>query len=188
MAIAAWMTLAVLYLIPLLDSALGYPLGKKPAPPSPNPAISFEDATLDRPPAEAFDSSGYRDINRSEAYSFTVSRRPTPCARMWRADLRHMRWGDRVQLSGPVPGKGGICDWYQMRIVSPSGAVKPGGFGRPGPRKVGQLPGEPVLKNPDELKVMNVRPSGPPSFTVKRMSDEEVRRMVPREYLLREKR
>lgn len=168
-AIYAWVALSAVYLIPFLHSVLGYPLTRKPPIPSPNPVISFEDSQADRPTDEDFRGSGYRDITRGEAYSFTLGGTVTPCDRMWRTDLRNMGWGDRVQLSGPVPGRTGICDWYQMRIVDSSGEVKPGGFGRPGPRKTGHLPGAPRIANPEAIQRVNARPAGPPSFQVERV-------------------
>jgi hypothetical protein len=169
-AVYAWMALSAVYLFPFLHSVLGYPLTRKPPIPSPNPVISFEDARSDRPTDDGFRESGYRDITRGEAYSFTLGGAVTPCDRMWRSALRNMEWGDRVQLSGPVPGRTGICDWYQMRIVASSGEVKSGGLGRPGPRKTGQMPGIPKLENPNAIQRANHRPAGPPSFQVERLA------------------
>lgn len=169
-AIYVWVALASLYLVPYLHSVLGYPLTRRPPVPSPNPAISFEDATADRPTSSEFAAAGYRHISTGEAYSFTLGGTVTPCDRMWRSALRNMGWGDQVQLSGPLLGKTGVCDWYQMRIVDSSGEVKPGGFGRPGPRKVGQLKGEPKIENPSSMIRTSGRPVGPPSFTIERVA------------------
>lgn len=169
LAIAGWLVLSALYLLPLLHALLGYPLTRPSPTPHPNPAISFGDTIVDCPDDSVFDSACYRDIGRGRAYSFTLGGAVTPCDRAWRSALRAMGWGDTVQLSGPVPGKVGLCDWYQLRIVDSSGQVKPGSFVRAGARRSGQLPGEPKVANPDDIQRANVRQVGPPTVTIEKI-------------------
>lgn len=162
-AIVAWLGSSALYLSPLAHSLLGYPFTLGDVVPPPNPEISLQDAQVDRPPDEDFLASGFRGIGRGEAYSFTLGGIVTPCSRSWRTALRNMQWGDLVQLSGPLLGQTGICDWYSLRIVDSTGQEKYG-FGCAGPRKTGQMPGIANLSSPNSMAKVNVR-VGPRTVT-----------------------
>jgi hypothetical protein len=66
-----------------------------------------------------------------------------------------MEWDDRVLMSGPLPGKTGLCDWTSVKIVNVEARVKCG-WGHIGPRKLGQLSTCPSVEGDGLVRVFAI--------------------------------
>jgi hypothetical protein len=108
--------------------------------PSPNPPLSHQESLSDRPVWTHFEGLGFRDITRKEAVQYWESGTRGRIGSLWGENLKSLRSGDSVQISGPLLGRSGLCEWYRFRILDPLGR-EVAGYGRAGPRRVGQLQG-----------------------------------------------
>ncbi len=116
--------------------------GKEPglviSPPS--PPLTKQEALLDRPVWTDFEVLGFTEVTLEEAEGFSPAATRGGAGLVWISNLKKLRVGDSIQISGPLLGKTGLCDWYRFRILDPLGREVVG-FGRAGPRKVGQVLG-----------------------------------------------
>lgn len=107
---------------------------------SPSPPLTKQEALSDRPVWTDFELLGFVDVTLEEAENFSPAGARGRVGLVWSSNLKNLRLGDSIQMSGPLLGKTGLCDWYRFRILDPLGR-EVAGFGRAGPRKVGQVLG-----------------------------------------------